>query len=174
MKTFAAAVLLALGLAGAANAQYRPGYPGGYGGGSGRPTTSPYLNLVGRGNPAVNYYGIVRPQFAMENAVFGGVGTTGGVEAAEEMTDPILRRPTGHAVMFNNLSHYYFNNPAVPNQGPRGGVGAIGAPQFNNTVGGLGATGAWQTGNQGRSFGGYGTRGYGTSNGLPGTYGGIR
>jgi hypothetical protein len=26
------------------------------------PVVSPYLNLLNRGNPAINYYGLVRPQ----------------------------------------------------------------------------------------------------------------
>jgi hypothetical protein len=34
------------------------------------PTVSPYLNLARqRGNPAINYYGLVRPQFAFRSAV---------------------------------------------------------------------------------------------------------
>lgn len=171
MKTFAAAVLLALGFVGAVRAQYQPGNPGGYPGYV-RPPVSPYLNLAGRGNPAANYYGIVRPLQAMQTAPFGGVGTTGGVEAMEDLTDPQLRRPTGHAVTFNNLSHYYFNNPALPNQGGgRGTVGAIGAVPMNTTIGGLGAAGAWNNSYPGQ---GYGARGYGRSYGTPGVYGGTR
>ena len=54
-------VLTALALtAGAASAQqpgtYTPPYT------PSSPTTSPYLNLLHSGNPAINYYGIVRPQ----------------------------------------------------------------------------------------------------------------
>jgi hypothetical protein len=35
-----------------------------------RPTVSPYLNIAQPfGNPALNYYNVVRPQFAFRNAI---------------------------------------------------------------------------------------------------------
>ena len=46
-----------------------PAQPGMYGPGSGiRPAYSPYLNLARRGNPAINYYGLVRPEVDTRNA----------------------------------------------------------------------------------------------------------
>src|ERR1700720_2803462 len=38
------------------------------GGGVGRPV-SPYLNLLNQGDTAINYYGLVRPQFAYSRAI---------------------------------------------------------------------------------------------------------
>lgn len=139
MKTFAlTAIAATLALAAGASAQYRPGYPagpfGGYPGGT--PTVSPYLNIVGRGNPAINYYGITRPQIEFRNAIYGSAMTGGGPTEGEDLSDPTLRRGTGHAVLFNNLSHFYSSNPAM---------GAMARPS-------LGA---------GRSTGGSGTFGYG-------------
>lgn len=90
-----------------------------------RPTTSPYLNLLGRGNPAINYFGIVRPQQQFQNLMSGGVALP-GIGRPEDPTDPELRRGTGHPATFDNLSHYYFNNPAVTPQ--RGVGGMVGRP----------------------------------------------
>ena len=50
-----------------------PGFPGAppFGGGLGvigRPTVSPYLNIMRGGDPAINYYGLVRPQVAFSRA----------------------------------------------------------------------------------------------------------
>lgn len=132
MATFTRMALLALGIGLAVGApgfaQYRPGYPagpyGGYPGGT--PVFSPYLNIVGRGNPAINYYGITRPQMEFRNAIYGSwPGTPSPVEP-EDQFDPALRRGTGHAVMFNNLSHYYYNNPTTGFL-PSMGAGSAGA-----------------------------------------------
>jgi hypothetical protein len=55
-----AAVSPLFGERASAQTQYRPS----------RPTLSPYLNLAdGQSNPAVTYYGIVRPQLAMRDAL---------------------------------------------------------------------------------------------------------
>lgn len=116
---------LGLLLAGAASAQLpMGGPPAGWGGmgGVSRPTTSPYLNLLGRGNPAINYFGIVRPQQQFQNLISGGLSGP-GIGQSEDPTDPELRRGTGHPATFDNLSHYYFNNPAVPTQRGVGGMG---------------------------------------------------
>src|ERR1700730_2004855 len=42
---------------------------GGFGGQFGRPPVSPYLNLLNSGDTAINYYGLVRPQFAYNRAI---------------------------------------------------------------------------------------------------------
>jgi hypothetical protein len=111
----------------AAEAQYPgqlygpPGIPG--------PAVSPYLSLsrtfgagtggIGSGlgtfggNPALNYYGFVRPQFAFRNSLFGlqsqvtGLGTAvaGGQGG---FADPYGFYSTGHFALFNNYSHYYY------------------------------------------------------------------
>jgi hypothetical protein len=90
-----------------------------------RPVISPYLNLNRTGvNPAINYFGIVRPQ--MENhqaiqqlqqqyqATQGMIQTQTGALANEEMA------PTGRAVGgYFNYSHYF---PLYA----RGGAGTTG------------------------------------------------
>ena len=71
-----------------------------------QPVFSPYLNLLRNGtNPAVNYYGIVRPEINARNSIrsleqqinaLPGTGT-------EEPGLP----GSGHATQFNNLSHFF-------------------------------------------------------------------
>lgn len=88
-----------------------------------RPTINPYLNLVGRGQPAVNYYGIVRPQLETAHALQmmqqevqqlqPGLATPFSQSTQVEM----LR--TGHPVAFGNTSHYF------PQPGARPGVGSM-------------------------------------------------
>jgi hypothetical protein len=87
--------------------------------GTARPTFSPFLNLARQGGtPALNYYGLVRPEMQFNQSLQnlqGAIGTNqqaigdlqaGGVPA------------TGHATQFLNYGGYFLNNgaPAV-NQG---------------------------------------------------------
>jgi hypothetical protein len=72
-----------------------------------RPPISPYLNLFRGGNPAINYYDLVRPQqdFAaaiqmQQQALFGPQALT-GVGAGPGLP------PTGHPATFMNFGHYY-------------------------------------------------------------------
>src|SRR5207249_2351287 len=88
-----------------------------------RPGVSPYLGLLAGGNPAVNYYSIVRPQMEFRSAIAGlqmqqGLDTPANVDP----TDPLGPGVSGHPAYFDNLSHYY------PVAGPlgRGGYGAVG------------------------------------------------
>ncbi len=116
---------LAIGTPGLA--QYPPGYPSGRYGGypGGTPAFSPYLNIVGRGNPAINYYGITRPQIEFRNALYGNRPGPGIPAESEDQFDPALRRGTGHGVTFNNLSHYYYNGPTT-GFSPAVGAGSAG------------------------------------------------
>lgn len=90
-----------------------------------RPTFSPYLNLVRPGAPAgINYYGLVRPEFAFRNSLQGlqtevdtnrqlittGSGGTGG--------GALL---TGHSSTFLNTGGYFLNTTG--GSAGRGGVG---------------------------------------------------
>lgn len=161
MKTLALPVVVLLTAASVASAQYRPGFPGGPGGPGGpgyRPTTSPYLNLLGRGNPAINYYGIVRPQQAFANALFGPQGMGGGGIEEQDLTDPELRRGTGSRVMFNNLSHYYNSHPVTGGLQTGGGIGggySVGGSGRLGATGGVGTMGGF--GGRGSSLGGVGS-----------------
>ncbi len=78
-----------------------PGTPG-Y-----RPPISPYLNLFRTGNPAINYYGIVRPEVEFRRAYQGlqqQVATQGQeIDQNAEQGVP----STGHTTQFMNFSHYY-------------------------------------------------------------------
>src|SRR5438105_3422455 len=59
------AAICILASAGKSMAQPMPGVPG-----QTRPTFSPYLNLARRdSSPALNYYGLVRPQIATQNNI---------------------------------------------------------------------------------------------------------
>jgi hypothetical protein len=92
-----------------------------------RPGLSPYLNMLRGGDPAVNYYLGVVPEFQRRrnDAVFRGAildleaRTAAAPALAAEDVD--IARPlaqTGHVTAFNNTANY-FNNPI-----PLTGVGA--------------------------------------------------
>lgn len=104
------------------------------------PTISPYLNLDRGGNPAVNFYGLVRPQIdanrafqQLDPALFGGdprLGFGAGGAAVGPDGNPIpgatnylpnqaFGLNTGHQATFFYYSHYY-QFPA----GQRGGAGS--------------------------------------------------
>jgi hypothetical protein len=74
---------------------------------------SPYLNLLRRGSdPAINYYGIVRPEIATQRSLQGlqqQINTVGALTAADAQSNNQLS--TGHPIMFNNYSHYFGNSP---------------------------------------------------------------
>ena len=76
----------------------------------GRPTISPYLNLMRSGNPAINYYGIVRPQIETYQNLQQMQGEIQQIQnfplqgqANAQMNLPM----TGHAATFMNYSHYF-------------------------------------------------------------------
>ena len=80
--------------AGAANAQQ----PGSYSKPYSPPVLPPYLNLLNRGNPAINYYGIIRPQIQQEQQLqtlqYGLNRTAAEATAAETAaTTPGARLP---------------------------------------------------------------------------------
>jgi hypothetical protein len=84
-----------------------------------RPALSPYLNLGLPGQGALNYYGLVRPQLAYNQAI-------GQLQSQQQLlsselnaavnSDPNSQLTTGHAARFFNYSHYYGN---------RGGAGSL-------------------------------------------------
>jgi hypothetical protein len=99
-------------VSGRALGQY-PQYPGGYVNPSGRPTLSPYLNMLRGGNPAANYYmGVIpeRERRFQENRVDRELSnlerrSTPGSEFDDFL--PTLEG-TGHATYFMNSSPFYF------------------------------------------------------------------
>ena len=91
---------------------------------NGAPAVSPYLNLVRGGNPAVNYYGLVRPQMDAQHAL---QQLQSGV-AAPASSLPMDATPnSGHPVQFMNFSHYFNNNVGGGLSG-RGAGGQAGGP----------------------------------------------
>ncbi len=89
-----------------------------------RPTINPYLNLTGRGQMAVNYYGIVKPQLEM----YQGLQQ---VHQEIQQLQPLLSGPmsqgnqidtlrTGHPVVFQSTSHYFPQAGTRPGTLPTG------------------------------------------------------
>lgn len=75
-----------------------------------RPAVSPYLNLFRGGNPAVNYYDLVRPQQEFGNALqqLQQQQAAPAVPLAAEAVQGIP--VTGHTAVFMNFSRFY-NRP---------------------------------------------------------------
>src|SRR5262249_11066063 len=77
-----------------------------------RPPVSPYLNLARRDvNPAINYYGLVRPQLEFRNALQRGANQGPGLEqqgtSGSDFTGDIPA--TGQRGQFQTHGKYFFN-----------------------------------------------------------------
>jgi hypothetical protein len=126
MKQLIFAAIAALGLLGSlavrpAEAQaWRP-----FGG----PTVSPYINLLRRDiNPAVNYYGSVRPQLQYNTAINSleqqVTANRIAVTAAENAAVP----QTGHPITFLNYQRFFLNTGvSSPFQNVQASARAIGS-----------------------------------------------
>ena len=129
MKRFWFATVCAIGVilsASAGSVSAQPPVPGG--GYSRPPAFSPYLNLLrAGGSPALNYYGIVRPQMQFRDAIqnlsnqvdlnqqaIGNLAATGSALPA-----------TGHPTQFMNLGNYFMSNSGG---GQSGGSRPTGPP----------------------------------------------
>jgi hypothetical protein len=79
-----------------------------------RPVLSPYINLLNGGNPAVNYYGLVRPelQFASQFQLMGQQVALNQQQIND--LQPFTLATTGHAAVFMNTSHYFQNLSGRP------------------------------------------------------------
>jgi len=84
---------------------------------------SPYLNLVRGGNPAVNYYGLVRPQVDSRNAIQQLQQQSSAAPANSGLTTDGLAN-SGHPVQFMNFSHYYSGNVGLGLNGRGAGAPA--------------------------------------------------
>jgi hypothetical protein len=80
------------------------------------PVLNPYLNLLNRGNPAINYYGIVRPQIQqgqqLQMLQFGLTRTEQEAATAQQtaLTAPgasAVLPDTGHVAGFMTYSKYF-------------------------------------------------------------------
>ena len=113
-----------------------------------RPSFSPYLNLVNRGNnPALNYLGIVRPQQQQAqqlNQLSQQYNQTtnalqNSLNGLAEGIDPNVRF-TGYVAVFNNTGPYFSRNPISGSGGGlrSGGGSGGGAGGFNTMNRGAG------------------------------------
>jgi hypothetical protein len=85
-----------------------------------RPVVSPYINLLrGGGTPAINYYGIVRPEFEVYRSIRGLQQEAAAEQQAITSQEAYGVQPvTGHVTYFRNYSHYFAGGQNVP-IGPR-------------------------------------------------------
>lgn len=86
------------------------------------PVFSPYLNLLRRdANPAVNYYGLVRPEKEFRQSLQALQQEINGAQLAPTTSQADGLPITGHPTQFMNYSHYYprLGTSTVPNRGPR-------------------------------------------------------
>jgi hypothetical protein len=75
-----------------------------------QPVVSPYLNLARGGNPAINYYGVIRPQEQTNLSIFQLQQQQQATGQAILATETATALPlTGHPTRFFNYSHYFFN-----------------------------------------------------------------
>jgi hypothetical protein len=132
MKRFWFATVCAISViltASAGSVSAQPPVPGrGY---SRPPAFSPYLNLLrGGSSPAVNYYGIVRPQLDFRESIqnlsnqvdlnqqsIGNLAATGNALPT-----------TGHPTQFMNLGGYFMSNSGGGMSAPRAGTIGGSAP----------------------------------------------
>jgi hypothetical protein len=133
MKSIVSHIALLCGLtvfASVGQAQY-PGAArfGTFGGGQQRPPVSPYLNLLtGGGDTAVNYYGLVRPQFAYNRAIQNLGSEINYLEspaAAQQNQTPFQ---TGNRSGFMTQNRYFMTNGYAGAGGYRPGAGVGGSP----------------------------------------------
>jgi hypothetical protein len=179
----AAALGITVAMAGLAAAQPQPSGPV-------TPTFSPYLNLINRGNPALNYLAITRPTqqlFQQANQIQQNQRQLGIQQQALaqdlQATEADLYgnsvyginrriRGTGFIPSFNNTGHYFSTNPALGGGGAVGGrAGGAGAgprvalPLAAGQVGPRAAFGGAVGGGAAPAAGGMG-RGLGAAGGI--------
>jgi len=89
----------------------------------GAPGVSPYLNMLRPGaNPAINYYGLVKPQMNTNQSIQELQHYTFGLNSANQANaeDPNRMSNTGHAVQFFNYGNYFPMATAGRNGGTTG------------------------------------------------------
>src|SRR5437660_6200260 len=86
-------------------------FGGGFGGGGVRPTVSPYLNLLTSGDTAINYYGLVRPQFAYNRAIQNLGNDINYLEANPGGNQTLQQNfQTGNRATFMTQNRYFMTN----------------------------------------------------------------
>jgi hypothetical protein len=85
-----------------------------------RPAFSPYLNLNRFGsNPAINYYGLVRPQLRYNADIQRLQDSTVELQQREPVVVGSELLPTGHATGFLNHQRYFLNKGGAASGGTR-------------------------------------------------------
>jgi hypothetical protein len=101
-----------------------PPVPGG--GGFNRPTFSPYLNLARPGgSPALNYFGLVRPEFQFRQSIQNLQGAVAANQQAIGTVESELTGmpATGHTTQFLNLGGHFLNSgPSLASTRPGGAI----------------------------------------------------
>ena len=100
----------------------------------GQPPVSPYLNLFRGGPPAINYYGLVRPQLETNRFI-----QQQELLAAQQQAHPlgvVVTTGTGHPTSFMSYRQYFLTQGggAVPSTGPQtvtGGANVTTLPSQN-------------------------------------------
>ena len=154
IMTMAALATLA---AGPAFAQYTPGqYTSPYA----RPPVSPYINLLRPGtNPAINYYGLVRPQVNMYNSLRNlQQQQAASVPNPNEMQQGPQEIVTGHHASFMTDSRYFLNDAGYGAGGGTLGRGGLGRGGYGGLAGRSGLMGGSALGGVGTTYPGAGLR----------------
>ena len=128
LKTIGVAVLILVAIAGSGGELLaQPGAT------PGRPTASPYLNLLRPGGPALNYYGLVRPE-ANDRQAIQAVQSVASANQASigDLLNGGGLPSTGTASQFMNHRSYFMN------QGGGGLGGGFGGGRISLSSGGGG------------------------------------
>lgn len=73
-----------------------------------KPVFSPYLNLLNNNNnPAINYYGLVRPEIDMRNSLQQLQQQVNALPTTPSVTEPGGLPLTGHPTQFLNTTHFF-------------------------------------------------------------------
>jgi hypothetical protein len=138
-----------------------------------QPAFSPYLNLLRPGvNPAINYFGLVRPQNAFYSSIRTLQSETGtnaqgiaNLQQGPGLVNPYLA-PTGHVGQFMNYSRYFMTPTGVIPSG--GGYYAGGGGAGGYAGGATGAGGSLGIGRGGAAPAATGRGGAGAGTGPTG------
>jgi hypothetical protein len=108
------------------------------------PPVSPYLGLLGGGNPALNYYNTVRPLQDFANSI-NRLGAAQATTGRQSLLGQGYGIPTtGHPIYFQNYRQYFLTTqgvraagfaPYTPGAGGGVGYGGTGAAPYGGTYG---------------------------------------
>lgn len=102
----------------------------------GRPTASPYLNLLRPGGPTLNYYGLVRPEANDRQAIQAVQTATSANQASiGDLLNGGALPSTGTASQFMNHRSYFLNQGGT-------GSGGFGAGRTSFGTAGMGSGGS--------------------------------